>query len=71
MQKRRLNFRVGRRKRASKIVRTMLEAFENVPHKATAEARVKLDFALNIFKNSKTFRLSTRTCCMSMLQYFS
>lgn len=50
MQKRRLNFRVGRRKRASKIVRTMLEAFENVPHKATADARVKTGLRSEYFQ---------------------
>ena len=73
MQKIRLNFGIGRRDRASKIVTTMLEAFENVPHncKATACARVKLDFAQIIFENSKTFRLSTCVCCMLMLQCFS
>lgn len=42
MQKIRLNFGIGRRDRASKIVTTMLEAFENVPHNAIAKRQLAL-----------------------------
>ena len=73
MRKRRLNFGIGRRDRASNIVRTMLEAF--VPHKVTADTLVKLDFARNIFRNSKTFRLvlalAACRCCSVPVRLYS